>query len=344
MFRAALLSFILMFSCTGPTGPAGEAGAQGPKGDPGAQGTPGQNGQNGSAGMTGPQGPAGQTEALELELPGSAWYPESLSASADGTIYVGSLATGEVGKFAPGEDQATAFIAAGGSVKGVAGVLVDDATKSLFICAVDPSFMSAPSVRRYDLTTGNLAATFTVPMGGFPNDMVLDAAHKLYVTDSFGGNVWTIADVTHDGALTVFAHDALLAPVHMNAFAADGITFDGTNTLYVNNNDTGALVKIALDTAAVTQVTVTPALAHPDGQRQLNASTLAIVDNAGTLFEVALNGATATATPIANHLDAPTGVAITQGHYWVTEGQITTSLLTGTPPNLPFIVRRFTQY
>ena len=30
--------------------------------------------------------------------------------------------------------------------------------------------------------------------------------------------------------------------------------------------------------------------------------------------------------------------------YWVSEGQITTSLLTGTPPNLPFLVEKVVAY
>jgi hypothetical protein len=87
-------------------------------------------------------------------------------------------------------------------------------------------------------------------------------------------------------------------------------------------------------------VSVTPPLAHPDGQRQLDASTLVVADNAGALKKLTISGNTATATDVGAELNGPTSVAIYRGSYWVTEGQITTSLLTGKPPQLPFAVRR----
>jgi hypothetical protein len=45
-----------------------------------------------------------------------------------------------------------------------------------------------------------------------------------------------------------------------------------------------------------------------------------------------------------NRLLASTSVIEAGGSYWVTEGQITTSLLTGMPPVLPFLVERVTPH
>ena len=47
----------------------------------------------------------------DLVLPGDRYYPESLDVAADGTLFVGSLALGEVVKFAPGGDAPTVFVA-----------------------------------------------------------------------------------------------------------------------------------------------------------------------------------------------------------------------------------------
>jgi sugar lactone lactonase YvrE len=91
-------------------------------------------------------------------------------------------------------------------------------------------------------------ATFSFPAQAtaFPNDMTFDGSHRLLVTDSFGGKVWVATNLTADGPLTPWATDASLAPVHASAFGADGITWDGASNLYVNNNDTGAIVRIAV--------------------------------------------------------------------------------------------------
>lgn len=354
----SLSMLLLVAGCAGPVGPTGPAGAKGDtgaQGQPGPQGNEGPAGPQGDAGAPGPQGdagavgPQGPADVEQLELPGPAYYPENVTASADGTVYVGSVATGEVAKFAPGEVKSTPFIPAG-ALKGVAGVLADDSTGSLFVAAIDPMFASAPSVQRYDLATGALKATFTFPSTAFafPNDFALDSQHRLYVTDSFEGAVWKIDDTTQDGQLTQWKQDALLAAVNMNAFGADGITFDGTSNLFVNVNDTGKLVRIAIaangSAGAIDEITVTPALSHPDGQRQLSADTLLIVDNAGALATVKVTGTTGVQTVIANQLDSPTGVAIAGGDYWVSEGQLATSLLTGMPPNLPFVVKRVVAY
>jgi sugar lactone lactonase YvrE len=291
-----------------------------------------------------------------LQLPGPSYYPESIGVAPDGTLYVGSAASGEVVKFSPGQLEAATFLPAG-TVKSATGVLVDATTKSLLLCAVDLTFASAPSVQRFDLTTGAHLATFsvpgsTMPDGGiphaFPNDMAFDGAHNLYVTDSFLGRVYVVTDVTTSAAMTVWATDPTLAPATANSFGADGISWDGAGSFYVNNNSTGAIVAIpkkADGTAgAATPIALSPSLANPDGQRQVDAHTLLVIDNAGTLSTVAVSGTSGAVTQIASRLDAPTSVVVWGSSYWVTEGQLTTSFLTGKPPNLPFLVRRIDKY
>jgi sugar lactone lactonase YvrE len=310
----------------------------------------------GTVGSGSDGGVTGPANVDQLELPGAVFYPASIDVASDGTLYVGSVATGEVVKFAPGQTEATPFIAPGGRLKGAHGLLVDETTKSLFVCAVDPTltFQSPPTVQRYDLTTGALLATFKFPDAGggnpnvkFPNDLALDGAHRLYVTESLAGTVYVVDDVTFDATMAVWSSDANLAPSHMGAFGATGISWDGSSSLYVNNNDTGALVKISVNgdgsAGAATVVPVTPALTNPVGQRQLDANTLVLVEN-GALIKVALSAGSGTATVLDNRLDGPTSLVQFGSSFWVAEGQIATSLVTGTPPNLPFLVQRVDAY
>jgi len=299
-------------------------------------------------------GGAGGSAPASLQLPGDKFYPESLSATNNGKVYVGSIATGEVVEFEPGQTSSTAFLAPGGTLAGVAGVLVDEVSHSLFLCAVDTSFHTTPSVRRYDLASGALLATYSFPGSpaateppkptlGFPNDLAFDAEHHLFVTESFGGAVYRVSDLETSSTMSLWVTDPSLAPVHMSAFGANGISWDGSG-FYVNNNDTGAVVRIAMNddgsAGAITRLSVQPALQHPDGQRQLDSHTLLVVDNVGVLSKLVIDANNdAKVTAIRTGLDAPTSVVVVGGAYWVTEGQLTSSLLTGKPPHLPFMLR-----
>ena len=63
----------------------------------------------------------------QVALPGDTFYPESLNAAADGTLFVGSLGTGAVVKVAPGSSSAVQFLTVG-APRGVTGVLPDSAS------------------------------------------------------------------------------------------------------------------------------------------------------------------------------------------------------------------------
>jgi hypothetical protein len=313
----------------------------------------------------GPGGDAatnGPANVDALELPGANYYPESLGVDpSNGTLYVGSITTGEVIKFAPGQIEGTPFLAPG-TVTGVAGVLVDPTMQSLLVCVVNATTFQNSSVQRYDLATGHLKATFSFPTGvvAFADDMAFDSAHKLYVTDLLGAKVYRVDSLDADGAMAVWASDPLLAPPQ-NGFGADGISFDGSSNFYVNNFGEATILRIPLNSdgtagtvAALTLSTVDdpdggsiPALTAPDGQRQLDANTLLVVDGArGTLAKVAISGTTGTVTYLDTRLDSPTSVVVYGNYYWVTEGQLLSSFATGgrVPPNLPFLVERVDAY
>ena len=97
-----------------------------------------------------------------------------------------------------------------------------------------------------------------------------------------------------------------------------------------------------IGTGAITAITVTPALAGPDGVRALDAHTLLVVEGAANrLAKVTVAATTATSVEVAGDLDMPTAVVVARGSAWVTEGQL--GRLFAQPsqaPNLPFAIRR----
>lgn len=272
-----------------------------------------------------------------LALPGTAYYPESVHASADGTLYIGSLTTGHVVAYDNGADTPRTIIDAGAhGVTGVTGVLVENDV--LWLCSVDTTFQRPTEVRSFTLA-GSPLATYPLASTQFCNDLAFDAAGNLYATDSFSGTIQVLPP--GGAAFTTFVQDARFTPDSQGAFGLDGIAVTGT-TLWINKLDTGELFAVSATDGAIREIAVTPSLAGPDGMRAIDANTLLVIEgNANRLSEVRITGDTATATPIATDLDMPTGVVVARGSAWVTEGQL--GRLFAQPsqsPNLPFAVRR----
>jgi hypothetical protein len=274
-----------------------------------------------------------------LTLPGDAFYPESLSASADGTLFVGSLATGQVAAYDVGATAPRIVVGAASGVTGVAGVLVHGT--ELFLCSVDTTFQRATEIRSFALD-GTPHGTFSLGANRFCNDMAFDAIGNLYVTDSFSGTVLRLAPA--GAALEPWLSDPALAPAQAGAFGLDGVVaVDGA--LYLTKLDTGGIYRVAIaadgSAGAITPITVTPTLTTPDGLRAIDAHTLLVVENAGTLARLAITGETATATALATGLDQPTGVIVTRGAAWVSQGQLGRLFAQPPqPPHLPFTVVR----
>lgn len=275
----------------------------------------------------------------EIMLPGATYYPESLSADADGTLYVGSLVTGQVVAFADGETEGTVVVGASSGVTGVAGVAVRG--NELWLCSIDTAFQRQTEVRSFTLE-GAARATYRLGSNQFCNDLAFDAAGALYVTDSFNGTVLRLAP--GGSALEPWLENAALAPAMRGGFGLDGLAVvDGA--VFVNKFDTGGLYRIAIgaDGAAgpAQPITVTPALTAPDGMRALDHRTLLVAEGSGRLTKVKIDGVTATATALATDLDQPTGVTVARGSAWVVEGQLARLFaMPAQPPNLPFAVRR----
>jgi sugar lactone lactonase YvrE len=326
----------------GAEGPAGLAGAQGTPGTAGPMGPVGQAGMTGAAGEAGASGASAMTE---LDLPGAGYYPESLTAAKDGSLYVGSIGGDGIMRVAPGAEGATKFVAPN-NIKSVAGVMADDADGLLYACEDDLTVMPyQATVRAFDLATGAAKASYPFPTGGFCNDFAFDGSGNLFVTDSFG-KIYELAKGA--SSLSLWSADPLLAPSTAGGFGADGIAFDGTSNLYVNTFSDSRLLRIPVKSdgsaGAVTSITVTPALANPDGMRLIDATDLLMVEGGGNrLTKVTVSDTTGASTALVNRLDTPTSVVVSGGSYWITEGQLPHFLgAVSGPPNLPFLVRRFT--
>lgn len=272
-----------------------------------------------------------------LVLPGDAYYPESITASADGTLYVPSLATGELVAYADGVTDPTVVLPAGtDGVAGITGVFADG--EDLWLCSIDTTFQHPTELRRFG-RDGTSKARFALAADQLCNDITKDGAGNVYVADSFGG---TVQRLTPDGqALETWVSDDVWKPVAPGAFALDGIAADHAGHLFVGKLDEGLLLRFDLATRAVTTIEVSPPLASPDGLRVIDDHTLLVIEGVGRLTRLDLDGDRATGTVLADDLDQPTSVVVTRGSAWVSQGQIGRLFaMPSQPPILPFSIRR----
>src|SRR5262245_3505565 len=101
-------------------------------------------------------------DATRIELPNERAYPESITASSDCTLYVGSPATGGITRIPRGATKGEPWIKPGAfDSRSTFGVLVDNTSHMLWVCSNDvsafgvpgPSSVSGSHLKGFDLQT-----------------------------------------------------------------------------------------------------------------------------------------------------------------------------------------------
>ena len=246
-------------------------------------------------------------------------FPESLTSTQDGTLYIGSMNLGAVYRAAPGAATATTFISrqAGGFGK-VLGVLADSAADTLWVCDNDGA---RASLKTFALRTGAKKRQYDLPGGGFCNDIALKGADA-YITDTKGGRVLKLAKGAD--ALTVwYTHDAADPSL-------DGLVWKN-GALYTNTYNGNHLIRIithrdgSADKATV--LTTSLDIYQPDGMRLARDGTILMVegrgkDGNGRLDAVTVSGDTATIKVIKDKYMLQTAVTTVGDTAYVLEAKL----------------------
>src|SRR5260221_1610267 len=81
-----------------------------------------------------------------IALPGESAFPESITSTRDGTLFVGRLGEGRVVRADPRTGAAALFVAPGAAgSRSITGVFADDASGTLWACSNDLSTLGGPS-------------------------------------------------------------------------------------------------------------------------------------------------------------------------------------------------------
>jgi sugar lactone lactonase YvrE len=284
------------------------------------------------------------TAAPAIVLPGELAYPESLAASSDGTLFIGSAKAGGVLRVTPGSSKPTQWIApATFGTRSIFGVLVDERSGTLWTCSndlasdgiVSPGSGSGSALKGFDLKTGAGKVSAPFP-GNHPlcNDIAVAKDGRVYVSDEYSARVLRLSTDMH--SLEVFVSDPQLADI-------DGIAFGADGNLYANTYEGSGLFRIDVrhSTAGkVVKLITSRPIAHPDGMRPVTGNMFLMVEAAGTLDRVSFRGDKALIETIRRDMVEPSAVTTVGRTAWVAEGQIRVlyDVKHPKPPKLPFDV------
>ncbi len=221
-------------------------------------------------------GPVRAEAEAELWLPPGFRYPNGIARAADGTLYVGSVTSGQVLRrrhrgswevLHPGSDH----VYAGTSLR-------LDAERGL-LWGASPDFLPGDRARPHrifalDPATGSVRRSLEMPEGGFGNDLALAPDGTVFVTDSRKGRLLRL-DPGADGLRTVLEHPTL-EPV--GGIGVAGIALAADGRMVLGNYGAGTLH--ILDGGDLRAMALPRPLENPDGLAFAADGALVVLEGA----------------------------------------------------------------
>lgn len=268
---------------------------------------------------------AASAQQAVITLPAGSPFPESLTATSDGTLYAGSLTNGGVVRARPGSAEAEVWIKPGAfGTRSTFGVLADEANGLLWVCSNDASQLGAKGpndvegsfVKGFDLKTGQGRISVELPSRpAICNDMALGPDGSLYVSNTAQPQLLRLP--SGGSKMEVWAQDDRLKG------GLDGLAFGADGSLYANTFISGELFRFEVKSGsvgAIEKIETPRPLKFPDGLKADGTSFL-MVEGGGPLSRVTVEAGRATLSTI-KEFAGPTGLARVGDLIWVSEGQI----------------------
>src|ERR1700730_13798225 len=293
---------------------------------------------------------AGTQKLESIPIPGTKAFPESITSTSDGALFVGRLEDGGIVRVKPRTAESTVFVQPGASgSRSILGVFADEASSTLWVCSNDLSALGGfttgsdtwSALKSFDLNTGDAKHSFSL-LGShaFCNDITVDGKGSVYVTDSANP---TILKLSAGGTtFDVFAQDSAFSPAQSGGAGLDGIAFGSDGNLYVTTYTAGELLRVEVKDGRARRVTKLSGNHHlqfPDALRSLGDNSFLLIESSGRLDRVVIRGDAFAVTAIHDGFVTPTSVARIGTTAWVSEGQLSFFFdpsKKNSSPSLPF--------
>jgi sugar lactone lactonase YvrE len=266
----------------------------------------------------------------QISIPGDKTFPESITATADGTLIIGSLGEGGVWRAAPGASTAEIWIKPGeNDMMSAIGVLADEKSGVLYLCSSDLSSAGAGTpggkpvaLKMFDLKTGAPTGSVDLPdKHSFCNDIVIGSDGAAYVTDSFNPKVLRLKPGAKEFEL--WATDNRFDV--KDAFGLDGIAFGADGNLYTNTYNGNKLFRIDVNSdgsaGKVTELQPSQPVKLNDGLRKYGNDFL-MIEGVGNLDRISVDGDKAQVEVLKGGWTIPVSVVQVGDQAWVLEGQL----------------------
>jgi sugar lactone lactonase YvrE len=263
---------------------------------------------------------AAPVRAADVVVPGAADFPESMNASADGTLYFSSFGGGRIWRAKPGESQAREWIKQGSNgMASALGVLADDKSNTLYVCSDDFSAAgitipgaTPTAMKLFDLKTGEPKGSIPTPgQVTLCNDIVVANDGTAYVTDSFAGHILRLKPGAKE--FEVWAHDPRWDVPGKPEL--DGIAILPDGAVYANIFEGDGLYRIAVNpdgsAGTITKLQTSRPLYHSDGLRAFGPNKLLMVEGEtkGFLDLITVDGGNAKIETVKDGFDGPVSLA-----------------------------------
>jgi sugar lactone lactonase YvrE len=252
-------------------------------------------------------------------------FPESLTSTKNGTIYFGSLGQDSVYRATGKEEKAGVWIQPkSNGLMTVLGVFADEPAGTLWVCASATGgrggtpVVGETALKAFNLKDASFKASYPFPNGGLCNDIAVAKDGTVYATDTTGARVLRLKKGAT--AFEAWAADAMLLGT------VDGVALLADGNVYVNSVGQGTLLRIPVkadgSAGAITKLETSRPLTQPDGMRSVGSKTMLLVEGAGRLDEVTINGDKAEIKVLREGLTGPTAVTVAGGMAYVAEARL----------------------
>lgn len=266
-----------------------------------------------------------------VALPGDKVFPESITSTDDGTLYVGSIGARTIFRAAPGSAAAEPWIGPGADAPaGYLGVFADAASGTLWACALGQAAPATPvlpsRLRAYDLASGRSKGSWALPGAGAAcNDIAVGAGGMVYITDTTHMQVLRLKP----GAKALERWAGAKGEFGAKGDVLDGIAVVGGRVI-VNTLMTSKLfaVPVLADGKAgkPVELKLDKPIDRPDGMRAHGTDSLVVAEGGsagvGRLSRLRIVGDEAQVTPLQQgYPDTLVGVTVVGDRVWTLEAQ-----------------------
>jgi sugar lactone lactonase YvrE len=272
-----------------------------------------------------------------IALPPGFKYPNGTTRDKNGTLYVGSVTSGQILQIKP-DGRIETFFAGNSEIFASTSLRLDEqrgilwGTSPDFLGVLDSKskvFRRPHRIFAIDARTGKVLRVIPIPDGGFGNDLALDQNGGVYITDSSRPRIYYLSPGTTQ--LQVWVEDERF---RSSQIGLAGIARTSDGVLIVGSFSEGRLFKVTPKSEGppnVEAIALERSIENPDGMQFAPDGSLLILEGAltggnGRLLQIK-NILTSEPKPkvietLVENLESPVNLTVAGREIWVTEAHI----------------------